>query len=161
MLPLTSKSIIPILLAALVGTHIWAYTAGVQRQVDRQAEANLKLERSYVAKLQERIAQNDEQARKHQEAQAHADLEYQQALAEIARQRERNRQLGRLRDPGRVTACRPAVPASTEPPGSAADGAPGSELSAEATEFLLDFAADADRAAAYAQACHGWIIQTH
>lgn len=161
MLPLTSKIVVPLLLVGLVGTHTWAYTAGVQRQKDRHAEAMLKLERSYVAKLQERIDQNEKQAEKYQEAQTHADLEYQDALAEIERLRRHTAQLGRLRDPGRTATCRTSVPASAETAGRTADSTAGSELSAEATEFLHTLAADADRAAAYAQACHGWVIQTN
>jgi hypothetical protein len=36
-------------------------------------------------------------------------------------------------------------------------GATGTELSAEASEFLLEFARDADRAAQYASTCSAWI----
>ena len=38
-------------------------------------------------------------------------------------------------------------------------GTTGAELSAEASEFLLEFARDADRAAQYAQTCSFWIQQ--
>jgi hypothetical protein len=64
--------------------------------------------------------------------------------------------LAGLRDPGRRQGCSSAVPAGTEPakqPGTeAADG----RLSNEASEFLLNFARDADRAAQYAGTCYEW-----
>lgn len=68
-------------------------------------------------------------------------------------------QLGGLRDPGRRTSCPSAVPsaagASQQPSAQASDG----RLSAEATNFLLEFAREADRAAEYAATCHEWVKQ--
>lgn len=64
-------------------------------------------------------------------------------------------ELGGLRDPGRRASCRDAVPADS-PAGVSADPAAEGRLSAEASEFLLGFAADADRAAEYALTCHIW-----
>lgn len=65
--------------------------------------------------------------------------------------------LGGLRDPGSRASCPSAVPTTSstaqQPPAEAASG----RLSAEATEFLLEFARDADRAAQYANSCHDWI----
>lgn len=40
-------------------------------------------------------------------------------------------------------------------------GAAGTELSAEASEFLLEFAREADRAAEYANTCHRWIEEVN
>ncbi|MBV5305550.1 MAG: hypothetical protein J0652_02530 [Desulfobulbaceae bacterium] len=65
------------------------------------------------------------------------------------------RKLGGMRDPGR----RPGggcTEAGTHPSSDAAAAAPESRLSGEAEEFLLTLAADADRAAEYAIACHQW-----
>lgn len=68
-------------------------------------------------------------------------------------------QLGGLRDPGRRQSCPSALPsaagAAQQPSTAAAEG----RLSAEATDFLLEFARDADRAAQYANSCYEWIRQ--
>lgn len=87
---------------------------------------------------------------------AHAD--HREALDEVlADNRRLATQLGGLRDPGRTasscTAAGGASATSTEP----AEEASGGRLSAEATEFLLEFARDADRAASYANTCYDWI----
>lgn len=67
--------------------------------------------------------------------------------------------LGGLRDPGSRASCSSAVPTTSgtaqQPPTEAAAG----RLSAEASEFLLEFARDADRAAQYANSCHDWITK--
>lgn len=68
-------------------------------------------------------------------------------------------ELGGLRDPGRRTSCDSAVPTGTGGTGNAAVGSSEGRLSAEASQFLLDFARDADRAAQYANTCHDWIGQ--
>ena len=66
-------------------------------------------------------------------------------------------ELGGLRDPFAAPAC----PVSTAPDGTVdpADPAAVGRLSAEASEFLLGFAYDADRAAEYASTCHQWVKQ--
>lgn len=65
--------------------------------------------------------------------------------------------LGGLRDPGSRASCPSAVSTTSgttqQPPAEATSG----RLSAEATEFLLEFARDADRVAQYANSCHDWI----
>lgn len=67
------------------------------------------------------------------------------------------RELGGLRDPGRKASCRPTVPADTSTTVSTVDQTSDANLSAEATEFLLEFAREADRAAEYAKTCHDWV----
>lgn len=47
------------------------------------------------------------------------------------------------------------MPAASESEG----GATGAELSVEASEFLLEFTRDADRAAQYAKTCYDWVQQ--
>ncbi len=73
--------------------------------------------------------------------------------------RRLTRELGGLRDPGRRPSCTGSVPAtagtSQQPATAAAEG----RLSDEASEFLLEFARDADRAAQYANSCYDWIQQ--
>lgn len=68
-------------------------------------------------------------------------------------------QLGGLRDPGRRESCSStngsATATAQQSPAQASDG----RLSAQATEFLLEFARDADRAAQYANTCYDWIQQ--
>ena len=150
---------VPLLVVGLLASHAWAYHAGVVRQEDRQARALQKVEREYLAKLQQRITENAALAAKHREDREHAELEYHAAMAEVDRQRRRADSLGRLRDPGRTTPCKPAVPATAGPTRNAAADATGGDLSEEATEFLRDFARDADRAAVYATACHGWVVK--
>ena len=150
---------LPVLIGVLLASHAGAYYAGIVRQQDRQATATQKLEREYLARLQQRITENAALAAKQREDRDHAEQEYHAAMAEVDRQRRRADSLGRLRDPGSTTPCRPAVPATSGPTSGPVAGATGGDLSAEATEFLRDFARDADRAAVYAQACHGWIIK--
>lgn len=66
------------------------------------------------------------------------------------------RELGGLRDPGRRPSCGGPVPTTAGDAAEPATAATGAELSAEASEFLLEFARDADRAAEYAGTCHEW-----
>lgn len=68
-------------------------------------------------------------------------------------------QLGGLRDPGRRASCPSTVPANSGAAKQPETQASDSRLSAEASEFLLEFARDADRAAQYANTCYEWIKQ--
>ena len=77
----------------------------------------------------------------------------------LADNRRLARELGGLRDPGRRPSCGDAVPSGSTNPGQSADGTTGTELSAEASEFLLEFARDADRSAQYAKTCYDWTQQ--
>ena len=150
---------LPVLIGVLLASHAGAYYAGIIRQEDRQAKATQKLEREYLTRLQQRITENAALAAKQREDRDHAEQEYHAAMAEVDRQRRRADSLGRLRDPGRTTPCRPAVPATSGPTSGPVADTTGGDLSAEATEFLRDFARDADRAAVYATACHGWVVK--
>lgn len=74
----------------------------------------------------------------------------------LADNRKLARQLGGLRDPGfKSNSC--TVPSGTNPASSVTGSATGGQLSDEATQFLLEFAADADRVANYAKTCHEWV----
>lgn len=75
--------------------------------------------------------------------------------ATLADNRRLARELGGLRDPGRRPSCGGSQ-AGAQPATDASAGTTGTELSAEATEFLLELTADADRAAEYAATCHNW-----
>lgn len=73
----------------------------------------------------------------------------------LAANRRLAAELGGLRDPGR----RPSSACAKSPDkasGLDTDTPAESRLSAEATEFLLGFAAEADRTAEYALTCHVW-----
>lgn len=65
------------------------------------------------------------------------------------------RELGGLRDPFAAASTCP-VPTDSDSAVDSAATATG-RLSAEASEFLLDLAYDADRAAEYASTCHQWV----
>jgi len=66
-------------------------------------------------------------------------------------------QLGGLRDPGRRPCRQSPVSSTTPSAGEPVDRSADSRLSAEASEFLLAFAHDADRAALYAFQCRAFI----
>lgn len=68
-------------------------------------------------------------------------------------------QLGGLRDPGRRQSCPTALPNATNSTQQPVDASSDARLSAEATEFLLEFAREADRAAQYAGTCYQWLQQ--
>ena len=121
---------------------------------------------AYKRELAELHAQNlNEVLQKEREAQERADeieVKYHDATTEIRTIRNDNarlaRELGGLRDPGKRPGATPGL-GSTQgtAPGCTHDPAAAGRLSEEATRFLLDFAEDADRAAAYANACYEWV----
>lgn len=74
----------------------------------------------------------------------------------LADNRRLARELGGLRDPGRRPSCRGLVPTNSTTTSQSEGSATGTELSAEASEFLLEFAREADRAAQYAKTCYDW-----
>lgn len=75
----------------------------------------------------------------------------------LADNRRLARELGGLRDPGYREGGNCTVPASPAGTGIAIRQPATGRLSAEASDFLLEFARDADRAAQYASLCHDWI----
>jgi hypothetical protein len=80
--------------------------------------------------------------------------------AVLADNRRLAAKLGGLRDPGRRQSCDSALPTDSGTTEQPAPEAAYGRLSAEASEFLLEFARDADRAAQYASICYEWIQQT-
>lgn len=77
--------------------------------------------------------------------------------AALSDNRRLARELGGLRDPGYREGGNCTVPATPAGTGIAIRQPATGRLSAEASEFLLEFARDADRVAEYAALCHGWI----
>ena len=101
--------------------------------------------------------------RAHNEIAQHLEVqhvEYQQNLNQVRLDNQRLAdELGGLRDPHSSAASGGSVSS----PAAAASGikecAPTARLSVEATRFLLEFAAQADRAAAFAKTCHEWVAE--
>ena len=99
---------------------------------------------------------------------AHADLatklevQHEKATRQLAAIRADNRRLaaaaGGLRDPYPVAPTCP-LPADTGSTVDPAATATVGRLSDEASQFLLEFAYDADRAAEYANTCYKWVKQ--
>lgn len=77
--------------------------------------------------------------------------------AALSDNRRLARELGGLRDPGHREGGNCTVPAAPAGTGIAIRQPATGRLSAEASEFLLEFARDADRVAEYAALCHGWV----
>lgn len=88
-----------------------------------------------------------------------SDLEVSHAkdVQDLARIGDTNRalsaRLGGMRDPGRRPSCPSHVPQEAGAADVPSGGSTSANLSAEAEEFLHQFAADADRAASYARKC--------
>ena len=100
--------------------------------------------------------------RAHNQLATKLEVQHEKATRQLAAIRADNRRLaaaaGGLRDPYPVA---PACPVSTAAGGtvdSAATATVG-RLSDEASQFLLEFAYDADRAAEYANTCYKWVKQ--
>ena len=79
--------------------------------------------------------------------------------AALADNRRLARELGGLRDPGCRTSGECSVSSNSSSTGVIAAGSSDGRLSDEASEFLLEFARQADEAAQYAATCHQWIKQ--
>ena len=107
--------------------------------------------------------------REHAQLATNLEVQHEKATRQLAAIRADNRRLaaaaGGLRDPYPVapTCPLPADAGSTVDPAAApaVAGIPnaieGVVLSDETTEFLIEFAYDADRAAEYASTCHQWV----
>jgi hypothetical protein len=128
------------------------WEAAVSKQ---KAEAADKLQAATQRAIEAERRQNelaDQLEVKHVESQQELDRV-------LADNRRLARELGGLRDPGRRPSCGGAVSSGTSAAGQPESGATGAELSAEASEFLLEFAREADRAAQYAKTCYDWVRQ--
>lgn len=157
------------LLALVAIVAAGAGTAGWQLRdvfADRDtAKLELSYERGRLAQA-EAIARSKDKAREaeaaeraanHQiEVKAHENAKRTNSI--LAENRRLARELGGLRDPG----VRPGGGNCTGAAGATSDSDDGTaegRLSAEATEFLLEFAAQCDAAADYAQAGHDYASQ--
>lgn len=139
----------------------WYLTAEYKDSVWGKAVADQKVEAA--AQLQAATQRAIEAERRHNALAGQLEVKHaenQQALDRVlADNRRLARELGGLRDPGRRPSCGGSVPTATAAASESEGGAAGTELSAEASEFLLEFAREADRAAQYAKTCYDWTQQ--
>ena len=144
---------------AIGSISAWYLTAEYKDAKWGEAVADQKVEAA--AKLQAATQRAIEAERRHNELADQLEVKHvenQQALDRVlADNRRLARELGGLRDPGRRPSCGSSAPSGPATTGQPEDGTTGAELSAEASEFLLEFARDADRAAQYAKTCYDWV----
>ena len=111
-----------------------------------QAEAiSRSKDKARAAEAAERAANQQIEVRAHENAKRTNSI--------LAENRRLTRELGGLRDPGHRPGG-PNLSGASRTPGDPKDGTAEGRLSDEATEFLLEFAAECDAAAVYAQAGH-------
>ena len=149
-------------IALLIGaTSAWWLTAEYK---DNKWMAQIEAQKVEAARqLQEATQKVIETERKHNAIATQLEIQNAEKQTSLDRALADNRrlsvQLGGLRDPGRRQSCSGTLPTAAgttqQPSPQASDG----RLSAEATEFLLEFAREADRAAQYANSCYDWIQQ--
>lgn len=162
MLPNLKVAVFTLAAGLAVGSlSAWYLTAEYKDAKWGKAVADQKVEAA--AKLQAATQRAIEAERRHNELADQLEVKHvenQQALDRVlADNRRLARELGGLRDPGRRTSCGSSVPADPATAGQPEGGTTGTELSVEASEFLLEFARDADRAAQYAKTCYDWTQQ--
>lgn len=142
--------------ASLSGGLVWKYEenrwgAAAAKQ-EKEAAKQLALETEKVRQADLRYGSFKTQVEKDdgiKKAQVESLLRDNRRLA---------RELGGLRDPGRRPRSDGTVPSTQGTASQCASGTAEGRLSDEASEFLLEFAAEADRAATYAQTCHAWAV---
>jgi hypothetical protein len=169
MMPAISPTLIALGVALAVGAGAaWKLTADAK---DDHYTAIVETQRAHAEEAL-RLAQTKaiDIERKHNALATELELSHAERSKEkekmLADNRRLARELGGLRDPGKRTTCRATVPANAAATGTAADdpadGRFSTEaeglLSPEASEFLLDFARECDRAADYAKTAHDWAV---
>ena len=161
MFSLRTTLILVALAAMWSATGSWWLTAEYK---DNKWLAKVEAQRVEAAKqLQAATEQVIETERKHNTIATQLEIQNAEKQSSLDRTLADNRrlaaQLGGLRDPGRRESCPAADSATGETTQQPSAQASSGRLSAEATEFLLEFARDADRAAQYANTCYDWIRQ--
>jgi hypothetical protein len=140
----------------LIGSSVSWYLTGTYKDASWEASVNainIAAEQALRQSIERTHALEMKQLQRFNELEvAHAkDVE---ALSRIkTTNRDLATQLGGLRDPGRRPSCDCTMSKEADPSGVHERGSASANLSAEATNFLLDFADDADRAALYAAKC--------
>ena len=142
-------------IGGFTGWHLTARYKDAQHEAQTSALAIAASEQLLAATV--RVAEVE---RQHAALAAQLEADHAKAQATIASTLADNRRLtrlaGGLRDP---FAAASTCPVSTAPDGTVDPAATATvgRLSAEASEFLLEFAYDADRAAEYASTCYRWV----
>ena len=169
MIPSIPPTLIAIVVALVVGAGAaWKLTADAK---DDHYTAIIETQRANAEEAL-RLAQTKaiDLERKHNELAAQLEVSHVERSKEkdklLADNRRLARELGGLRDPGKRPACNTLVPTTPAATGTAADNATDGGLpteiegllSPEASEFLLDFARECDRAADYAKTAHDWAV---
>lgn len=153
-----------IALAAVLGLVVGATGSGlfVKRYVDNAWTAKVEKQKTEAAtQLQAATDRAIKAERQHnaiaKELEVQSEISKQKLDDAYRDNRALSTQLGGLRDPGRR-------PSGSCPSGATAGAAQqpagetaGAPLSAEASDFLLDFARQADDAAQYANTCYNWL----
>lgn len=155
-----------ILLATVLGLGVGALVSWYLTAEYKDASWTASIEKQKVKAAEELQAATDRAIsaeRRQNELATQLEVKHVESERELNKALSDNRRLARelggLRDPGRRPSCGGSVPTDPTTSGQPEGGTTGAELSAEASEFLLEFARDADRAAQYAQTCSFWIRQ--
>jgi hypothetical protein len=111
--------------------------------------------------LQEATFQAIKAERAHNEIKNRLELAHEDAKKTLDKILAENRDLayinGGLYDPWKGGgSCKSTLPTNTKTTNNTRNSTTPNKLSNEASEFLLEFARDADRAAEYAKVCHDW-----
>jgi hypothetical protein len=158
MLPDIKTALIALAVGLLVGAlGSWYLTAEYKDAKWGKAVADQKVEAGKILQAEtNKVLAADRKATElnNQLEKNHADAS-KKIDSTLADNRRLSRELGGLRDPGRRPSCG-GTQAGGNAPADAAGSASTGQLSAEASDFLLEFAADADRVAEYAQTCYSW-----
>jgi len=154
------------LLIAVIGLGVGAFGSWYLTAKYKDASWTASIEKQKVEAAEQLQAATDRAIsaeRRQNELAAQLEMKHVESEQKLDKalftNRRLTRELGGLRDPGRRPSCGSTV--STDPTTSAQPetGSTGTELSVEASEFLLEFARDADRAAQYAKTCYDWTRQ--
>ena len=148
------------LFAIGISYGIWRYTS-IYKDAIWQAKWDA-YQRELAEMHQRNLNEVLNKERAAREAAAEIEVKYHATTDQIQTLRNTNarltRELGGLRDPGsRANAASGMGVSQGTTSGNTSDSAAQGRLSREASRFLLDFAEDADRAAAYANACYEWV----
>lgn len=157
--PSLQLTAIAALLSFLVGAGSTWYFTATYKDARWSAAVNAKQVEADQRVMAE-YTRAETEARARQLYARQLEVQHAEALDETKRVRAANvalaERLGGMRDPGHRAPCRCPVPSTTAATGLSEPSGASSRLSDEATEFLLEFAADADQVAHYAASCREW-----
>lgn len=157
--------IIAVALSALLFSFFGGYRVAANKysiEISEMRAAALSAQLSHAAAAAEQMKktiqiERDLNIGKKKVEEQHAK-EKKRAAALLAENRRLVADLGGMRDPG-ARACDNAVPESDTATGVDHGAVTGARLSDEAAEFLLDFAAAADKVTGQLKSCQAWILE--